>query len=389
MRKSFLVLLVGMILIVGACTPKDSFTIQGKITGLSDGTIMELVPGATHKQEKPVAEAIMTKGGFSFTGNVETPRLYYVMVQGMNGVIPVVVENGLQVCIHGKAEKRDYNGQMFVEFSDIKVTGSPVHDEFLQKIDFRTKLDQLYEDKEKKHADINRKIGEARGNKEQVLLDSLSRTEAYAQMEKDEAAFFEKAEAEITKAVLDNKDSWWGPFLMLNLMNWFEEDQKEWFEAFSPEVQKSYYGQIVYKELFPETLEGKNAPRFTVTDSGGKKVTLQELQKNKKYILVDFWASWCAPCRKEIPNLKALYDRFAAKGLGIISISIDKDQKAWEKALSEEQLPWPNFLDDSGISDAYGVKTIPAIFLLDANGKVLSIKLRGETLQKKLEELFQ
>ena len=159
MRKSFLVLLVGMILIVGACTPKDSFTIQGKITGLSDGTIMELVPGATHKQEKPVAEAIMTKGGFSFTGNVETPRLYYVMVQGMNGVIPVVVENGLQVCIHGKAEKRDYNGQMFVEFSDIKVTGSPVHDEFLQKIDFRTKLDQLYEDKEKKHADINRKIG--------------------------------------------------------------------------------------------------------------------------------------------------------------------------------------------------------------------------------------
>lgn len=87
--------------------------------------------------------------------------------------------------------------------------------------------------------------------------------------------------------------------------------------------------------------------------------------------------------------MKALYDRFAAKGLGIISISIDKDQKAWEKALSEEQLPWPNFLDDSGISDAYGVKTIPAIFLLDANGKVLSIKLRGETLQKKLEELFQ
>ena len=141
--------------------------------------------------------------------------------------------------------------------------------------------------------------------------------------------------------------------------------------------------------MFPETLEGKNAPSFTVTDSGGKKVTLQELQKNKKYILVDFWASWCAPCRKEIPNLKALYDRFAAKGLGIISISIDKDRKAWEKALSEEQLPWPNFLDDSGISDAYGVKTIPAIFLLDANGKVLSIKLRGETLQKKLEELFQ
>src|SRR5699024_644353 len=146
------------------------------------------------------------------------------------------------------------------------------------------------EDKEKKHVDINRKIGVARGYKEEVLLDSLSRTEAYAQLEIDEAGFFEIAEAEIKQDDQDDKDSWWGPFLMLNLMSWFEDEQKEWFEAFTPEVQKSYYGQIVYKELFPETLEGKNAPSFTVTDSEGKKVTLQELQKNKKYILVDFWA---------------------------------------------------------------------------------------------------
>ena len=220
-------------------------------------------------------------------------------------------------------------------------------------------------------------------------MDSLAKTKEYQEMTADENLFFKAAGEKTKQAVMDNKNSWWGPFLMLQSMSWFEEEQKEWFANFSPEAQKSYYGQIVYEELYPETLEGKQAPDFTVTDSQGKTLTLQELIKGKKYTLIDFWASWCGPCRREIPNLKALYKEFATKGLEIISISIDKDNAAWQKALQEEQFPWPNFLDKSNIADAYEVKLIPAIFLVDSTGKVLSIKLRGKALEEKIKELLK
>ena len=384
-----LILLVSVVLAIGACAPKDSFLIKGEVTGLADGTVLELLPGATHQEVKPEAEATVTNGSFSFTGKVETPRLYYIMVKGTMGVISVLVENGVRVSIHGRAECQENDGQKYVKFSDLKVVGSPVHDEYLKKMDFKTKLNNVFEENQRKHADIGEKVREARMSKNQVLLDSLVRTEAYVRMSVDESAFFKAAAERTKKIVMDNKDSWWGPFLMLTSMGWFEEEQKEWYEAFSPEAKNSYYGQIVCKDLYPEVREGKKALDFTVTDSQGKSITLQELREGKKYVIVDFWASWCGPCRKEIPNLKSIYERFSSKGLEIVSVSTDKNKKAWQKALDEEQLPWPNFVDESGIANAYAVKAIPAIFLLDANGTILSTKLRGEALKEKLEELLQ
>ena len=133
---------------------------------------------------------------------------------------------------------------------------------------------------------------------------------------------------------------------------------------------------------------GAPSAAFTVKGEDGASVTWEQLLDGKKYALVDFWASWCGPCRREIPNLKAAYEKFASKGLEIISISIDKDAAAWQKALEEEQLPWPNFLDDADIDNLYGVKTIPAIFLLDGKGTVIAVGLRGEALQAKLAELL-
>ena len=213
-------------------------------------------------------------------------------------------------------------------------------------------------------------------------------TEAYAALERDNATFFATVNNMTKTAIMNNKDSWWAPFLMLNTMGWFEDEQKEWFAAFSDEAKQSYYGKIVEAELFPPASEGKPAPAFTVKDADGNTLTLQQLMAGKKYVLIDFWASWCGPCRKEIPNLKAAYETFAPRGLEIISISTDRDPAAWQKALDEEQLPWLNFRDDSGIANAYSVQAIPAIFLLDADGTILATKLRGEALQQKLAELL-
>jgi thiol-disulfide isomerase/thioredoxin len=188
---------------------------------------------------------------------------------------------------------------------------------------------------------------------------------------------------------MDNKDTFWGPLLMVSLMSYLTDGQKPWYEALSPEAKGSYYGRKVKEELYPAGKVGSKVPDFTVKDQDGKSVTLAELCNGGKYILIDFWASWCNPCRKEIPNLKKLYAGYADKGLRIISISIDKKEADWLKALKEEQLSWPNFRDTEGIADLYKVKLIPTMYLINAEGVMVGENLRGTALAEKLAELFK
>ena len=132
---------------------------------------------------------------------------------------------------------------------------------------------------------------------------------------------------------------------------------------------------------------GAVAPDFTLPDVDGNPVTLSGLRG--KYVLIDFWASWCNPCRKEIPNLKKLYAQYSEKGFEIVSISIDQKKADWEKALKEEGLPWPNFLDETGVAALYKVKFVPTMYLINADGVMVGENLRGEALAEKLKELFQ
>ena len=108
-------------------------------------------------------------------------------------------------------------------------------------------------------------------------------------------------------------------------------------------------------------------------------------------MLVDFWASWCGPCRREIPNVKRQYELYKDKGFEVISISIDKNETAWKKAVEEEKLLWPNFIDKTNVAKTYSVRSVPSMFLIDtatmdiiASGEAA----RGENLAKKLAELF-
>ena len=175
--------------------------------------------------------------------------------------------------------------------------------------------------------------------------------------------------------------------MLISLTSYLTDDQKATYEAFSQEAKDSRYGRMVRDELYPAGKEGSKVPDFTVTDAEGKAITLAELCKGQKYILIDFWASWCNPCRKEIPNLKKIYAEYATKGFQIISISIDKKKADWEKALKEEQLVWPNFLDNGDVAATYKVKMIPTMYLIDANGILVAENLRGEALAEKLKEL--
>ena len=113
------------------------------------------------------------------------------------------------------------------------------------------------------------------------------------------------------------------------------------------------------------------------------------LVERKKYLLIDFWASWCNPCRKEIPNLKKLYAQYSEKGFEIVSISIDKKKEEWEKALKEEQLAWPNFLDETGVASLYKVRLVPTTYLIDSEGVMIGENILGEELTNRLKELLQ
>lgn len=364
-----------------------SFTIKGNIEGIPDGSKILLIPGGTHKTEKAVAESIIKNGQFTFSGSVKEPRQFLIKIDKIYGSCPLVIDNE-DVSVTAKATLVERGDNKVYNFENIKIIGSQTNDEYTQKRSPRNSLDSLYKVYHDNNNAILEATNKAKNDKNKAVVDSLYKSEAWKKFAADEKNFFETVESTIKSIIISNKDSWWGPFLMMDMMSYFTSEQNAWYDSFSQQAKDSYYGKLVKEELYPEKLSGKKAPVFNVTNNG-KTISTNSLFKGKKYILIDFWASWCNPCRKEIPNLKALHSKYAAKGFQIISISIDKKEADWKKALKEEQLKWPNYLDQNGIADLFKVRLIPAMFLLDENGKIVEEQLRGESLAKKLEELFK
>lgn len=136
--------------------------------------------------------------------------------------------------------------------------------------------------------------------------------------------------------------------------------------------------------------EGAIAPGFQLPTPEGKQVSLSSFRG--KYLLLVFWASWCAPCRGEIPHLKEIYEKYHADGLDILSVSVDNNRAAWEKALDESNMPWTQVSDLQGLKgevpNLYNVQGVPALWLIDQEGKIMVNNLRGERLNAKLQEIF-
>ena len=154
----------------------------------------------------------------------------------------------------------------------------------------------------------------------------------------------------------------------------------------NPFVQQRH--QMV--EVERKTAIGANAPDISLTDPEGKIRKLSSLKG--KVVLVDFWASWCGPCRKENPNVVAMYSNYKDKGFEVFSVSLDKDRESWLKAIAKDNLTWPNHVSDlkywkSEGAAAYGVTSIPFTVLVDKKGRIIAKKLRGEELENKVKEL--
>ncbi len=136
---------------------------------------------------------------------------------------------------------------------------------------------------------------------------------------------------------------------------------------------------------------GGLAPDFTQKTPSGKDLSLSDLRG--KVLLVDFWASWCGPCRRENPNVVKLYNQYKDKGFEILGVSLDRDYDSWVRAIEADQLTWPQVSDlqywNNAVAQTYGVRAIPHTILLDAEGRIIARNLRGEALAQKLQDIFK
>lgn len=160
-----------------------------------------------------------------------------------------------------------------------------------------------------------------------------------------------------------------------------------------PQNKLSSQFEDIVKEMVAEDSKattgpsvGTIAPDFTLKSIDGKSVSLKDLRG--KFVLLDFWASWCPPCRAENPNVVAAYNQYKDKNFTILGVSLDKDKDKWQEAITHDKLSWQHVSDlqgwESSVAALYGVQSIPANFLLDPSGKIIAVNLRGEDLERTL-----
>lgn len=154
------------------------------------------------------------------------------------------------------------------------------------------------------------------------------------------------------------------------------------------QYQQIYSGYEQYKTIENGTMD---APDFTLSTPDGDPISLSSLKG--KVVLIDFWASWCGPCRKENPNLVKLYQKYKSKGFTILSVSLDNDEAAWKNAIETDGLIWPNHVSDlkgweSPMTQVYGFNSIPYTVVINKEGKINGIGLRGELLEKKIKTIL-
>ena len=376
MKKIILIMLVCTTTLTAYANSKTT-TITGKLEGLSDGAKVTLTPGGTHVVEASVAEATVTEGTFQLSISLEEPRVFYLRAEGnRQGNITLMVAPGDNVEVTGT-------------FQAPVITGSKVHEEYLEKIRRpRAEMDRRYGEMREQYAELSEKMAEARRNRDTVAQAAIRASEEWKAFGQAERGVFDSLAKRVNRVFEENTNTFWGPLVLMSNMTYLTPENERQYNMLSDEAKKSFYGKAMAVSLFGPVALGEDAPDFTAKDVAGKEYGLKNLLKGDNYLLIDFWATWCGPCVNFMPTLKGLAEKYAEKGLVVVGISTDSDRNAWQKFLEKEQKPWLNLLDESDISKAYGVTSIPSIFLINPKGELVFSKQYGQSVIDKLKDVF-
>ncbi len=325
-------------------TDKNSFEISGTVTGYEDGTSVSFLNDQTGQPEK---QTTIKKGTFSIKGQLPSPTFKVLVFGDQPPVLPIFLENKF-ITVKGDKATAD----------QMVISGSKTHTEYAEYISLIKPYVQIFQNPAARNP------------------ESLG---AIAKIADD---FIRK-----------NPSSYVSPIVLIQLME-LENLPKatELYSLLSKEVRNTEMARYVQTQIEESKINaiGTVMPDFSQADTSGKMITLKSFRG--QYVLVDFWASWCRPCRDENPNVVSNFNKYKSKNFTVLGVSLDQAKPAWVNAIQMDALAWTQLSDLKGwkndVAAQFRISSIPQNFLIDPNGKIIAKNLRGEALGRKLEELL-
>jgi thiol-disulfide isomerase/thioredoxin len=357
--------------------PPNTYEITVSAKGVYNGIRAYIKNTDDPRREIIIDTAIVMNETFSFNGKVENASLLAITINGIKGNLPFVLEPG-------KINIEVYKDSI----SSSTINGSKNNEDY----------NVFKKEYSKKTEDINSlrlQINEAR---------RLGDNELYSELNARYSFLRKKLVLYNYQFIDENPDSDFSLFLLEKLINNKNQEVvkiKNGLATLKKVINKNAANKRIGKKIedFINILQsqenlnlGKVAPNFSAPTPEGKTLSLNDIKG--KATIIDFWASWCKPCRRENPNVVRVFEKYHEKGLEIISVSLDKDgqKERWLKAIDDDNMNWHHVSNlkfwNEPVARQYNINSIPATFILDENGVIVAKKLRGDALEQKIAELL-
>ena len=357
------------ILSIFSCGEKGSSTegmvqISGRVENTPDGLV--ILSQFTDSRPKVLDTLeVDDSGQFSYELAVDTPTFYELNLFGQRSVRLALYKEDVSV---------SYD---FSDPSSLVIEGSQDTKEML-------KIEKLMESYQ---VEVN-KLNEA-------YYEAMSKNDAEAiKGIQTQAMELEANQAEKVKEMITSMGDSFAPLAAVGLLN--PKNDFPFIDELVAKLNDNYPGTISILQMKQQLDEmrvlsvGQPAPEIELPSPDGTLVKLSDLRG--KYVLIDFWAAWCKPCRQENPNVVRLYNEYKDKGFEVFGVSLDRTKEDWVKAIADDQLTWTQVSDlkyfNSAAAELYQIQAIPATYMIDPDGKIIAKDLRGPSLENKLAELF-